>query len=260
MRPHVAWIHVAPIKALGIEERERVELGPKGVDGDRRFCIVDAEGRMLNGKRIQMLVAIRPKFDDAGRHLMLHMPDGTRVDGELLLGAPLDITIFGRPLAARAVIGPWSDALSQLAGRPVRLVRAEREGEGVDRADRGGAATLLSADALRALGGAAGADRPVDPRRFRMLFGIADVPAHVEDTWIGARVRIGGAVVMPMGNVGRCAVTTVDPATGRADLDTLGALARYRDEDVTTERLPFGVWARVEQPGSVALGDDVIAP
>jgi uncharacterized protein YcbX len=257
VRPHVAWIHVAPIKALAIEERERVELGPKGVDGDRRFCIVDEQGRMQNAKRIPMLVAIRPEFDDDRRHLTLHMPDGTRVDGELLLGEPLDITIFGRPLAARAVVGPWSEALSTVAGRPLRLVRAEREGDGVDRADDGGAATLLSAEALRALGSAAGAEAPVDPRRFRMLFGIADVPAHVEDTWIGERVRIGGAVVVPMGNVGRCAVTTVDPLTGRPDLDTLGALARYRGERVTTERLPFGVWARVERPGPVSLGDDV---
>ena len=259
MRPHVAWIHVAPIKALAIEERVRVELGANGVEGDRRFCIVDEEGRMQNGKRIPMLVAIRPEFDDERRHLTLHMPDGSSVDAEIRLGDALDITIFRRPLAARAVIGPWSEALSTVAGRPLRLVRSEREGDGVDRADDGGAATLLSAEALRALGGAAGVNAPVDARRFRMLFGIADVPAHTEDTWIGARVRIGGAIVAPMGNVGRCAVTSVDPATGRADLDTLGALARYRGEQVATERLPFGVWARVLQPGPVALGDDVIA-
>jgi len=257
MRPHVAWIHVAPIKALAIEERERVELGMRGVEGDRRFCIVDPEGMMLNGKRIPMLIAIRPEFDDGQRHLTLHMPDGSRVDGEVQLGELLDITIFGRQVAARAVAGPWSEALSAVAGRPLRLVRAEREGEGVDRAEHGGGATLLSTEALAALGGAAGAGRPVDPRRFRMLFGVADVPAHTEDSWIGRPVRIGAAVVVPMGNVGRCAVTSVDPVTGRADLDTLGALARYRGERVTTEPLPFGVWARVERPGAVALGDDV---
>ena len=257
MRPHVAWIHVAPIKALQIEERQRVELGTDGVEGDRRFCIVEPDGKMINGKRIPILVAIRPEFDAACRHLALRMPDGKRVDGDVALGAPLEITIFGRATHARAVEGPWSDALSAATGRPLRLVRIEAEGQGIDRSERGGAATLLSAESLRAIAKAADTDRPIDPRRFRMLFGIADVPAHTEDTWIGERVRIGDAVVVPMGNVGRCAVTTVDPVTGRSDLDTLAALARYRGGEVTTEPLAFGVWARVERPGTVALGDDV---
>jgi uncharacterized protein YcbX len=37
----VSWIHIAPIKALAIQELEQVELGPVGVENDRRFCIVD---------------------------------------------------------------------------------------------------------------------------------------------------------------------------------------------------------------------------
>ena len=97
----------------------------------------------------------------------------------------------------------------------------------------------------------------MDPRRFRMLFGIAGVPAHAEDEWIGRSVHIGQAVVVPTGNVGRCAVTTLDPESGESTLDTLAALARYRAAVDTTERLPFGVWARVERPGAVAVGDAV---
>ena len=258
MRPHVAWIHVAPIKALAVEERRRVTLGVNGVAGDRQFCIVDPDGKMINGKRVPILIAIRPELDEARGRLILHMPDGSRVAGNLAFGDAFDITIFSRVERARPVEGPWSAALTSVAERPLLLVRVDAEGGGVDRAEKGGGATLLSADALRALGEAAGATAPVDPRRFRMLFGIADVPAHTEDTWIGQPVRIGGAVVVPMGNVGRCAVTTVDPVTGVSDLDTLGALARYRGEKVTTEPLAFGVWARVERPGEVAIGDAVV--
>ena len=51
MSARVAWIHVAPIKALAIQALESVELGPRGVEYDRRFCIVDPDGRMLNAKR-----------------------------------------------------------------------------------------------------------------------------------------------------------------------------------------------------------------
>lgn len=259
MRPHVAWLHVAPIKALAVEEREQIELGPLGVDDDRRFCIVDPDARMVNAKRVHRLVAIRPTFSDGLRHLTLLMPDGTEVSGGVRLGSSVTVSLYRRHTPARIVLGPWSDALSSFAGRPVRLVRFDDAGEGVDRTGRDAGATLLSEGSLRAIAAAASVDGPVDPRRFRMLIGIADVPDHAEDGWIGRRVRVGGAVVMPRGNVGRCTVTTVDPATGISDLDTLAALARYRGAQVTTEPLAFGVWASVAEPGVVRVGDDVEA-
>jgi uncharacterized protein YcbX len=253
----VAWIHCAPIKALAIQELQQVELGLEGVANDRRFCIVDPEGKMLNAKRVQRFVAVRPRFDDAMRQLVLDMPDGARVEGGVDLGSPITVSIRERGVTARLIDGPWADALSRLAGRPVRLVRFDNPGEGVDRADEGAGASLLAEESLRAIAKAAGVTVPVDPRRFRMLFGIAGVEAHAEDNWIGGRVHIGSAVVVPGGNIGRCAVTTLDPRTGMPDLDTLGALATYRSEEVTSEPLAFGVWARVAEAGIVRLGDAV---
>ena len=255
--PRVAWIHVAPIKALAIQELPEVRLDRLGVENDRRFCIVDPEGRMLNAKRVQRFVAVRPRFDDAKRELILDMPEGTSVKARVDLGPAMAVTIYGRSVPAHVVEGPWSDALSTLAARPVLLVRFDAPGEGVDRAADGAGASLLAEASLEAIASAAGAAGPVDPRRFRMLFGIAGVEAHAEDTWIGSRVHIGTAVVVPGGNIGRCAVTTLNPRTGVSDLDTLGALAKYRGEKVTTEPLAFGVWARVLQPGIVRVGDRV---
>jgi len=52
-------------------------------------------------------------------------------------------------------------------------------------------------------------------------------------------------------------VALVDPSTGMRDFDTLEVLARYRREVPSTEPLSFGVWARVDQAGRVALGDDI---
>jgi len=257
MGARVAWIHVAPIKALAIQALDSVELGPRGVENDRRFCIVDQDGRMLNAKRVQRFVAIRPRFDADFRHLVLELPDGSAVEGPAGQGQATTVTIYGRTVPAHAVAGPWSEVLSAVAARPVQLVRFDDPGEGVDRADEAAGASLLSEGSLRAIASAAGVSAPVDPRRFRMLFGISGVDAHAEDTWIGRRVRIGAAVVEPGGNIGRCAVTTLDPDTGVSDLDTLAALGTYRDREVTTEPLAFGVWARVVKAGSVRLGDAV---
>jgi uncharacterized protein YcbX len=62
---------------------------------------------------------------------------------------------------------------------------------------------------------------------------------------------------MPQGNVGRCALTTQNPDTGAPDLDTLKALAAYRQVVETTEPLPFGVYATVAHAGRVRVGDTV---
>jgi uncharacterized protein len=254
---HVSWIHVAPIKALAIQQLQEVELGPLGVENDRRFCIVDPDGKMLNAKRVHAFVAIRPHFDAEMRTLVLEMPNGSKVKGAVRLGRSITVSIYRRHTPAKVVEGPWSDALSAVAERPVQLVRFDDPGEGVDRTGEDAGATLLSEASLQAIATAAGVAAAVDPRRFRMLFGVAGVEAHAEDGWISRRVHIGAAIIVPRGNVGRCAVTTLDPVTGVSDLDTLAALATYRGEKVTSEPLAFGIWGRIAQGGIVRIGDPV---
>ena len=253
----VAWIHVAPIKSLAIQELEEVALGKLGVENDRRFCIVDPDGKMLNAKRVPGFVAVRPRFDPTMQYLSLEMPDRSEVKGAVELGEPITVSLYRRHTPARVIAGPFSDALSALAERHVHLVRFDDPGEGVDRTGEDAGASLLSEASLEAIAQAAGVTARVDPRRFRMLFGVSGVEAHAEDTWIGKRVQLGEAVVVPRGNVGRCAVTTLDPDTGVSDLDTLAALATYRGDMKTSEPLAFGVWARVAQPGTVRVGDPV---
>ena len=128
----------------------------------------------------------------------------------------------------------------------------------VDRTPDGGTVSLVSRASLERLRDKLGVEEYVDGRRFRMLFEIDGVGAHEEDEWIGARVRVGDAELAPLGDVGRCVVTTRSPDTGQFAYDTLKALANYRREGVT-ERLPFGVYCDVVVPGRVRVGDPVRA-
>lgn len=187
---------------------------------------------------------------------LLRFPDGSEVVGDVELGERIVTSFFGRPVEGRLVEGPWNDALADYVGRPVRLARTEREGDGVDRGRLAGA-TLVSTGSLEALRDAAGEDAPVDGRRFRMTIGIEGVEPHGEDGWIGSQVCVGGATVAVREHVGRCAVTTLDPDRGIRDLDTLGTIAAYRGDVQTREPLPFGVWCEVVEPGRVAVGDPV---
>ena len=54
--------------------------------------------------------------------------------------------------------------------------------------------------------------------------------------------------------VPRCVVTTQDPGTGERDFPTLVAIKRARAIP-DGAKLPFGVYARVLEPGTVRVGD-----
>ena len=256
MAGRLAWISIAPVKSLGLLSVECVELEPSGVRGNRRFFVTEPDGRLLNGTRLPRLMQVIPAYDEDAGRLTLRFPDGRVVSAEVTVGEAVTPSMYGRSVPARVVTGPFAAALSEFAGRPLRLLRVEVPGDGVDRGVAG-AVSLVSTAALDALAQAAGVDGPLDGRRFRMLFGVDGIPAHSEDGWIDRAVRIGAAVVVPRGHVGRCAVTTKDPDTGETDLDTLRVLKAYRGDAPTTEALPFGVWGEVVTPGAVRVGDPV---
>jgi len=251
----VVRISIAPIKALGLVHPEEIELTHAGVVGDRRFWLLDGDGRLANGKRFPQLMQIRPEWDEETRNLAFALPGGERVDGVVEPGERVEATLYRVPHPSRRVGGAWEEAISELAGEPLMLLWSEKGA--VDRgADRGGWASIVSRASLERLRVAAGEADPPDGRQFRMLFEIDGVGEHEEDEWIGRHVRVGEAVVAPLGDVGRCVVTTRNPDTGEFSFGTLDALATYRREGVT-EPLPFGVYCDVVEPGLVRLGDSV---
>lgn len=253
MTARVFWISYTPVKATMLHLVDEVELLESGVRGDRRFYFVTDRGRLVSNKDHGPLQLVRAEYDADADTLLLRFPDGNVVEGEVRRGEQVDTTFHKRPRPAREVVGPWADAVSELIGLPVRLV--EPEWPAPDRG-RSGATTLLATASLGRLARQLGVDA-IDHRRFRMTFGVEGVEAHEEDGWRGRRIQVGDAVVIPQGNVGRCAITTQNPDTSCVDLDTLNALAGYRSTIESTEPLPFGIHAAVARPGRVRVGDPV---
>ena len=129
----VAWITIAPIKSMALVSLEAAMLEATGIAGDRAFAVLDADDRLINGKRLGPLATIRPAYDPVACTLALHFPDGAVVAGALELG-PVYIAPFRtRPRAVHPVIGPWSEAVSTFARQPCRLVALAIPGDGGDR-------------------------------------------------------------------------------------------------------------------------------
>lgn len=249
---HVARISISPVKGFRLSHPDEVELGADGVAENRRFFLVGPEGQRLRSSATPWPVLVRADYDAGGERLRMQFPDGTEVEGDAAaLGDPVRSTSGTIDVTGRVVDGPWKAPLSELAGHPVRLVRADRVGAGLNEP-----VTLVSDGSLARLAQEAGRDE-VDARRFRMLFELTGCEPHEEDTWDGRLFSIGGAVVRVGGPVDRCAVTTRDPDTGGRDLDTLRLLKSYRGRRESDGAVLFGVYAIVAQPGLVRVGEPV---
>jgi uncharacterized protein len=250
--PTVARLSITPVKSTALHHPREVHLDTYGVAENRRFFMVDSDGKLLNGSIHPQFVQIKADFEPDREHLSLHFPDGTIAEGSAVaVGEEITVDFWGRPTVGHVLDGTWTLPLSAFAGERVRLVRAEHYGGGTDVRPL----TLVSTASVEEFSGHAGRD-DADARRFRMLMELDGMEPHEEDTWADRSVRIGGAVVKIGRPVPRCIVVQQDPDTGEKDLQSLKVIYGYRGRSADNT-LDFGVYGDVEEPGLVRVGDPV---
>lgn len=247
-------ISVTPVKALQLSHPSSVEITGAGIPADRRFFLIDEAGDLFDASDHGPLLRIVPDYRPDAERLGLTFPDGFVVDAPAdRLGHPFSTDFFGRAVAAHVVEGPFAEVLSGYVGRPVRLARVDRDGDGQDAHPL----TVVSSASVHDLGVRGEHAGSLDARRFRINLEIAGCAPYEEDSWAGRTIRLGEATIRIRGQIPRCVVTTLGPDTGEKDFPTLTEIARYRSRIGGRGGLPFGVYAAIERPGRVHLGDVV---
>ncbi len=246
----ISGISLAPVQGFALHHRDEVELTVHGVLENHRFFLVDDRGLRVRSSLSTWPCLVRGDYDAERELLRVTFPDERSVEESALgNGERVAVDMSGRQVSGRLVRGKWEQGLAALAGHPVRIVRSDVPG-----ARQNAPVTLLSEASVARLAREAG--RAVDDRRFRMLFRLAGCDEHEEDTWEGRLLRVGEAVLRAGSPVTRCAVTTRDPDTGERDLDALSLIKAYRGTGPDGAIL-YGVYACVETPGRVRVGDPV---
>ena len=246
---HVTRIGLTPVKGGRHAERASVDLTLDGPVGDRVFCLVDPErGRVLRTVENPSMMRTSATWVDGV--LTSRLPARTVQGTPAPTGRTLKVDYWGRVASLEVVDGPWAAAYSEHVGHDILLARPSHPGEVV----YGASVTLVTTSSLAELARRTGCE--VDGAQFRATFTVdtADAPAHVEDSWVGRRLRLGAAEVEVRGVVPRCAVIDLDPDTGERRspaLKTLGGYRRLHGEVV------FGVDAVVTRPDEVRCGDRV---
>ena len=108
----VARLLHSPIKGLEFVDCAEVVVGPAGAEFDRRFFLVNADGRLVNSVRHGRLCLARAEYD--GETLTVYLPDGTVVAApDPARGEPIELAWeAGHHVSGHVVEGPWAEALA----------------------------------------------------------------------------------------------------------------------------------------------------
>jgi uncharacterized protein len=261
-----------PVKSMLGERLTEVEIGLKGVVGDRAWAVREPNGRIVTAKKWANMLGFSAAFEgtplpDKLPSVKITLPDGRSVQAD-------------DPRA--------SDVISSYLGRAVKLERAQPDEHSraeidpttvfgnvaVAKVSPGFTeATLPDSFGLRhgtffdsamihvvATGSLAhmrlliGADAQLEPRRFRPNIVVETDPrltGFVEDEWLGGTLEAGSAVkIVALQQALRCVMTTHAQSELLCDLRILRTAAQHHSAKL-------GVFASVGAPGRVRVGDAV---
>lgn len=260
---HLSALHLYPIKSGAACSPPAAAVEARGLAHDRRWMIVDAEGRFLTGRQVPSLVTLHATPTMHGLHLR-------RADGaEFHVARPAAdaprraVVVWKDTVDARDAgdeVAGWLGAWLQREVRLVHMDAAARRPVSPAHAQPGDEVSFADGYPLLAISQAAldGLNRrlaaPVPMLRFRPNLVIHGCPAHAEDGW--RRIRIGAVAFEAVKACVRCVFTTVDPARGEFDPggEPLRTLKTYRRSD---RGITFGMNLIARGRGELRVGDAV---
>jgi uncharacterized protein YcbX len=274
----VTGLFVHPVKSCaGVALRE-AQLMETGLDLDRAWMVVDADGRFVTQRELPRMALVRPQIRSlevvlrAPGMLALHMGINEVVK-------PTRVQVWKDALGAWDMGDVAAQWFSDFLGRPgLRLARfdpevtrlASRQWTGdidapVEFADGFpllvvSEASLAELNRRLALAGHAA----VGMERFRPNLVLSGLEAHDEDRLCELRIATaeGATVVLrPVKPCPRCPIPNVDPATGESSPAVLAALSAYRANPALDGAVTFGMNCVIVQGAGAMLrvGDAVSA-
>lgn len=261
-RPSLMQVHsigMVHVKSTRFHNIDSAIVTPTGIAGDRRFLLLDGEGRLISPSKHALYLPLAARIHADETWMNLTFPDGREIDAPLTFGPAFALDHLGiRQVEAMPVLGDWNDELSAFSGRPTRLIRTGIPNGGVDIKP----ITLVSTGSVAELSRRLG--QTVDLRRFRCNLVIEAEQPHIEDTWNGRQLQLGDAILLVRSSVPRCIITQLDPDTGANNLRAVPALIGYRPKATIPDGLMpdyaapgFASYAEVIAPGRVGVGDRV---
>lgn len=260
----ISALYVYPVKSLAGIAVDAFRLSDRGPEHDRRWMLVDADGRFLTQREHPRLALFTTAIE--GDTLVIghrHHPDD-RIQLPLRPkgGDTLRVQVWDDALDALHPSAEASERLSLRLGVTARLVHmpdAARRPVDPDYALRGDLTSLSDGYPLLIIGQSSLDDlnarlaEPVTMERFRPNIVFTGGGPYREDRL--SSFRIGGGRFHGVKPCARCVLTTVDPRTGATGPEPLRTLAGYRTRH---QKVYFGMNLLFEGAGEVRVGDALV--
>lgn len=269
----VTDLQTYPIKGAQGVPVDFIEITELGIAGDREFTIWE-EGHLVDQKADQWVAAISADLDrSAGTLVLGHATHGSFMheiqESGVVRPATWVIDEFETIDQGDEVAG-W---LSGVLGRSVRLVStgepwqinfpvpqmALLHEQPKQRFTAASPVSVANAASLDALNGHL--DHPIGMDRFRMNVTVEGLDAYEEDRL--DQLSNGDVSLRSVSPAERCVIVTTDQVTGeRPRNNVLRTLSKHRmkpKQDRYGSGMKFGNYLTVEKPGTLAIGDTLMA-
>ena len=263
----VEGLNIHPLKSGRAIAVESATVRLDGLAGDRRFMIVEPDGRFITQRELQALARIEATAVGASLHLEM---EGRQLFASFELEDRLDVTVWDSPVNAAVADEAVNEALSEWLERPVKLVHMDALAHRAEGEDWAGSPAPVGfvdgfpilvtttgslADLNRTL--VAKGQEPVGMDRFRTNILVSCDEPWEEDFW--EAIEIGGIVFDLVKPCARCIMTTQDQLTGeRIGGNPIQGLAEKRmSADRRVPGVLFGWNAVPRGEGDIRLGDTV---
>ena len=223
MRVTQLWRY--PVKSMRGETLTTTRFARGGIPYDRRFAWVDDS----------------PDSTRRGKPLTATQHPGLLGYGARVVESSVVVAVPGGPVM-QVTHPDIGEMLASLTARRL-VLREDSSGANQDEAD----VLVINEASVRRIAQEWG--KPFDVRRFRPNVIVSGDTAFEEESWIGRKLMVGGAVLEVVAPCVRCSVTTLDPETLVADPSFLRLIAQQH-------RASFGVYCAVSKPGDAGLGDE----
>ena len=269
----VSALSLHPVKSCAGVRVDELKLDALGAVDDRRFLLVDAAGIFVSQRRHPRLAQVSISRSALGGVVLRAAGSASlEVPAPSSSLAPRAVTIWDDTVDVRDCGDAAAAWLSAVLGIGVRLVHMASDSvrpvdprfapEYARTALSDGFPLLVATDAsLADLAERAGA--PIEMERFRPNVVISGSAPWEEDAWDA--LHIGEVTLRLVKPCARCAITLVEPCTGRVGLEPLRTLARFRRGSdlgyggADAAKTYFAWNVLHDSPGRIRVGDDVRA-
>jgi uncharacterized protein len=261
-----------PVKSMLGERLERLEIGERGVIGDRAWALRErANGKVVSAKKFARMLDCRASYeaspvDGESAPIKIELPDGRVLHAadadaaeqlSAVLGSEMVIERAEASQYTRAGIDPGTifgdvpieNIMPQLSRAAMPDTFALVNGTFFDSATM----HVLATGTLAHMRSLVGEGAQLDPRRFRPNIVVDTGPGalgFVEDEWTGHILEVGAVRIVAIKPALRCVMTTHRQEELARDLRIIRAAAQFHKATV-------GAFASIGAPGVVRLGDPV---